>query len=135
MRTVAEKMGIKDGVKSYMLHAPEGISKTITLPSVELSTRLAGSFDYIHFFAKNQADLRKNFSKLRNHLKEKGMLWVSWLKGKKGTDLTLTKVIEIGYDNGLVESIVLKVDDDWAGMKFTWPKAGKVYKNSYGKLK
>ncbi len=33
------------------------------------------------------------------------MLWLSWPKARKsGSDLGLSKVIEIGYKNGLVES-------------------------------
>ena len=64
------------------------------------------------------------------------MLWVSWPKNKKlGTDLTLTKVIELGYDHGLVESKTISVDQTWSAIKFTYPQKGKVYKNQYGKLK
>jgi hypothetical protein len=63
------------------------------------------------------------------------MLWVSWPKNKKlGTDLALPKVIEIGYNHGFVESKTLSVDATWSAMKFTYPKKGKVYNNSYGRL-
>ena len=51
-----------------------------------------------------------------------------------GTDLALPKVIEIGYNHGLVESRTLSVDDTWSAMKFTHPKKGKAYNNSYGQL-
>ena len=50
------------------------------------------------------------------------------------TDLTLPEIIRIGYDHGLVESTTLRIDDTWSGMKFTHPKSGKVYRNSYGRL-
>ncbi len=53
---------------------------------------------------------------------------------KLGSDLGLPKVIEIGYKHGLVESTCLRVDDTWAGLKFTHPKKGKVYNNLYGTL-
>ena len=60
---------------------------------------------------------------------------MSWPKGRKlGADLTLPTVIEIGYRHGLVESTTLRVDDTWSAMKFTHPKAGRVYRNSYGTL-
>lgn len=60
---------------------------------------------------------------------------MSWPKARKsGSDLGLSKIIEIGYKNGLVESTCLRVDDTWAGLKFTHPKKGKVYDNSYGTL-
>ena len=64
------------------------------------------------------------------------MLWVSWPKdGKLGTDLNIKTVIKLGYDYGLVESTCLRIDAIWSGLKFTHPKKGKVYHNSYGKLK
>ena len=49
-------------------------------------------------------------------------------------DLGLPKVIEIGYEHGLVESTALRVDDTWSAIKFTHPKKGKVYRNTYGTL-
>jgi hypothetical protein len=47
----------------------------------------------------------------------------------------MKSVIRIGYDHGLVESKGIRVDETWAALKFTHPKTGKVYRNSYGKLK
>ena len=46
----------------------------------------------------------------------------------------MKRVIAIGDDLGTVESICLRVDEVWAGLKFTHPEPGKVYKNSYGTL-
>ena len=64
------------------------------------------------------------------------MLWVSWPKGGKlESDLNIKIVIKLGYDFGLVESTALSVNSTWSGLKFTHPKKGKVYNNSYGKLK
>jgi hypothetical protein len=52
-----------------------------------------------------------------------------------GTDLTLAKVIALGYDYGLVESKTISIDATWSAIKFTHPKQAKEYKNSYGRLK
>jgi hypothetical protein len=85
---------------------------------------------------KNQADFHKQFPTLKEHLKNTGMLWVSWPKARQlGTDLTLPIVIKIGYDYGLVESKCLSINTAWSALKFTYPKEGKTYANSYGKLK
>jgi len=83
MKSVAEKMGIKTGMRAIVVHPPEHIDRTIGLSKVDLATRLSGYFDYVHFFAKNQADLRKNFPRLKNHLKSTGMLWISWTTGNR----------------------------------------------------
>jgi len=51
---------------------------------------------------------------------------VSWPKGRRlGTDLSLAKVIEIGYSHGLVESTSLRIDEIWAGLKSRTPKEGQ----------
>jgi hypothetical protein len=106
------------------------------LSQLNVAARLSGKFDYIHFFTKTQEDFNKQFPRLKSHLKPTGALWVSWPKNRKlGTDLTLVRVIEFGYDHGLVESKTISIDETWSAIKFTHPIKGKVYRNSYGKLK
>ena len=134
--TVSKKMGLKEGVRAILVNAPEGITEVIDTSHLDVAARLSGKFDYIHFFTKSQDEFNQRFPRLKSHLKPAGMLWVSWPKNKKlGTDLTLTKVIELGYDHGLVESKTISLDETWSAIKFTHPQKGKVYKNKYGKLK
>ncbi len=134
-RTVAQKMGLKEGMRSFFLNAPASALEAIPIPALDANKSLRGKFDYIHLFTTSQTAMDRAFPKLVPHLKKTGMLWVSWPKAKQpGTDLTLPHVIRIGYTHGLVESITLSVDSTWSGMKFTHPKPGKKYHNSYGKL-
>lgn len=134
--SVSKKLGVKEGMRAFLVNAPEEAVIAISLPDLELAAKLNGQFDYIHFFAKTQEEFNDRFPNLKAHLKSTGMLWVSWPKNKKlETDLTLTKVIELGYQYGLVESKTISIDATWSAIKFTHPKEGKVYNNSYGKLK
>ena len=134
-RTVSEKMGVKEGARAIFVNAPETALGAIEPPGLDVAPGLAGGFDYVHLFARSRAELDDAFPRLKAHLKPTGMLWVSWPKGKKlGTDLSLPKVIEIGYGHGLVESKCLSVDATWSALKFTHPVKGKVYSNSYGRL-
>lgn len=134
-RTVAQKMGLKDGARAYFLNAPNSALEAIDLPALQASKTLRGDFDYIHMFAMSQSELDRAFPKLARHLKRTGMLWVSWPKARQlGTDLSLPSVIRIGYSHGLVESTALSVDAIWSGLKFTHPKPGKPYHNSHGQL-
>jgi|GEM_PF-326789 len=136
MRTVAEKMGIKEGCRAILINAPKDAIEYLDRTDIVLAKSLAGEFDLIHLFAKTQAEQHKHFPALKAHLKLDGMLWVSWPKNKQlGTDLTLPTVIRIGYSFGLVESTCLSINSVWSGLKFTHPKKGKVYKNSHAKLK
>lgn len=134
-RSAAQKMGIRQGSRAYLLDAPDRAVRALELPALEIAEGLDGYFDYLHLFSNSRAGMDATFPKLKAHLKPSGMLWLSWPKaGKLHTDLTLQRVIEIGYGHGLVESTCLRVDDTWAGLKFTHPKKGKIYKNSYGEL-
>lgn len=133
---VHKKLGFKKGMRSILIDAPAEALEAIELPTDNLTHRLAGSFDYIHTFVKDQKSLDANFPKLKSHLHRGGMLWVSWPKGGRlGTDLTLKNIIRIGYSHGLVESKTISVDPTWSAIKFTFPKEGKQYNNSYGKLR
>lgn len=135
-RTVAIKMGVKEGFRAYFANADAEAIAAMKLPELKTIKRLSGKLDYIHFFAKNQKHMETWFPKLKSYLAPKGMLWVSWPKGKQlDTDLTIKEVIRIGYDFGLVESVALSVNTTWSALKFTHPKEGKDYHNSYGKLK
>ena len=132
----SKKMGIKEGARAYLRNAPAEAVKAIDPSGLDVATRLTGQFEYIHLFTKSQEEFDDLFPRLKAHLKPTGMLWVSWPKNRKlGTDLTLTKVIELGYNHGLVESKTISIDETWSAIKFTHPKEGKVYNNSYGKLK
>lgn len=135
MKTVAQKMGIKQNSLAYLVNAPKEAMDAIQLPEVKLMNTLKCEFDYIHLFVKTQEEQTDLFPKLKAHLKLEGMMWVSWPKGGQlDTDLTLPKVIKIGYEFGLVESTCLSVNEIWSALKFTHPKKGKTYNNSHAKL-
>ena len=135
MKYVSQKMGVREGMRAFLLNAPRSALEAIRLPGLDLSAELRGEFDYVHLFTTSQADLDAVFPELKRHLKPTGMLWVSWPKaGQLDTDLALPRVINIGYGHGLVESICLSVNAIWSGLKFTHPKRGKTYHNSHGRL-
>jgi hypothetical protein len=134
-RTVSQKMGIKESSRAFFVNTDIEALDNIDLPTLNISTKLEEEFDYIHLFVKTKLEFIDYFPKLKPYLKPNGMLWVSWPKGGKlGTDLNIKIVIKLGYDFGLVESTCLSINDIWSGLKFTHPKKGKVYNNSYGKL-
>ena len=134
-RSVADKMGIRRGWSAHLLDAPADVVSTLGLPRLDVRPDLIGELDYLHLFVRTQAGMREQFPALVPHLAPQGKLWLSWPKGGRlGSDLTLPTVIEIGYSAGLVESTCLRIDETWAGLRFTHPKPGKHYANSYGTL-
>jgi hypothetical protein len=131
-----KKLGIKEGMRAIFVDVPSDVIEAIGSAGLNVAAKLTGHFDYIHCFTKSQSELEDTFSRLKDHLKPTGMLWISWPKNRQlATDLTMTKIIKIGYTHGLVESKCVSVDSTWSGIKFTVPIKGKVYNNSYGQLK
>jgi hypothetical protein len=135
-KSLYQKMNIKENSRAFFVGIDQVAFEDINLSKLNILTKLDGDFDYIHLFVKTQTEFIDYFPKLKAHLKSNGMLWVSWPKGGKlGTDLNIKIVIKLGYDFGLVESTCLSINNIWSGLKFTHPKKGKTYNNSYGKLK
>ena len=136
IRAISQKMGVKEKSRAIFVNAQKEALENINLPTLQIQEKMEEELDYIHLFVKTQTEFITYFPKLKQHLKLNGMLWVSWPKGGKlGTDLNIKSIIKLGYDFGLVESTCLSINDIWSGLKFTHPKKGKVYNNSYGKLK
>ena len=128
-------MGVKENSRAVFVNAQKEALENINLPTLDIQKKLKDELDYIHLFVKTQAEFITYFPKLKEHLKLNGMLWVSWPKsGKLGTDLNIKSIIKLGYDFGLFESTCLSINDVWSGLKFTHPKKGKIYNNSYGIL-
>ncbi|WP_223110970.1 MULTISPECIES: hypothetical protein [Aeromicrobium] len=134
-RSVAEKMGLRPGWTAHFVDAPPGVPEAMGLPELEVVDHLDGPVDYLHLFVTTQEQMRAEFPRLAAHLAPQGKLWLSWPKGRGlGSDLTLPRVIAIGYDAGLVESTCLSIDTTWSALRFTHPKPGQEYRNSFGTL-
>lgn len=134
-KSVARKMGVKAGVRAMIIDAPKNVLSSIDLPSLEMLSPPKEDVQFILLFTKNQGDLDAYFEQLKQHLGVLGSLWVCWPKAKGlGTDLSLPHVIRIGYSHGLVESKAISIDSIWSALKFTHPKPGKKYDNSFGTL-
>jgi hypothetical protein len=132
---ISDKMGIKEVAHILLVNAPPEAIQAIDLPAVTITTTASGMFDHILLLVKTRAEAEALLSKLKQCISRGGKLWVIWPKGGKlGTDLGIKEVIRIGYNQKLVESTNLRIDDTWTALKFTHPKQGKVYNNSYGKL-
>lgn len=135
MRSVAEKLGVREGLRAYFLDAPDDARIIIASNGLVVSQTLRGEFDLIFAFVINQRKMRGVFPKLRSHLKLGGRLWLCWPKGRGlNSDLTVQTVISIGYDCNMVESKAVSINGTWSALKFTFPRPETIYENSYGSL-
>ena len=85
--------------------------------------------DYIHYFARNRAELARVFPQLRDGLAPSGSLWISWIKqtsarrgGGLPGDLNENVVRRIGLTSGLVDVKVAALDQDWSALKLVHRK-------------
>jgi hypothetical protein len=123
---LVKKLGIREGSRIIILHAPEGYEATLgALPAgVEFTTALEaeGTLDFIHFFTRERAQLEQEFPKLKAALTKNGTLWISWPKraSKVAADLDENMIRDIGLANGLVDVKVTAVDEVWSGLKFVY---------------
>lgn len=118
-RSLADKLGIKAGMRAAVLNAPDGYPSLDGVQQVKLAD---GALDFIHLFTNSRAELEAALPALKAALAANGMLWISWYKksAKLPTDLDENIVREIGLAIGLVDVKVAAVDERWSGLKFVY---------------
>ena len=120
-RSLVDKLGIKPRTQIAILNPPRGFRATLgTLPAgVRVTSRVSGTYPFIHFFTRDRAVLEKEIAGLLRALEPDGALWISWPKKASGvaTDMTEDAVREIALPVGLVDIKVAAVDDVWSGLK------------------
>jgi hypothetical protein len=126
-RTMAEtpltkKLGIKPGQKMLILNAPDHYMGLLEpLPeNIDVSTKPAGTYDFVQLFVRSIADLNDNAMTAINAVKPNGLLWIVYPKksGKIKTDITRDvgweTVIKAGWDG----VTLISVDDTWSSLRF-----------------
>jgi hypothetical protein len=117
-----QKLGLKPGFSVLLVKMPPEIKSDLkaALAGCKLSRDGKGPLDFAMVFAKTQAELKAQFSKIAKQLAPAGMLWVSWPKKTSGiaTDMNENDVRKIGLDAGLVDVKVCAVSEVWSGLKF-----------------
>lgn len=135
MKSIVEKIGAKSGARVIFVNAPTEVMQLFDLSRLKVGHALKDQFDCIHLFCRTLDELQIKLPKIKRHLAPAGMLWISWPKaGQLATDLSMPVVIRIGYQQGMVESKAISINDTWSALKFTFPKEGVVYNNSFGTL-
>jgi len=123
---LADKLGIKRGLKIAVINFPVGYTKRLgdDIGEICSTTGKNGSYDLVQYFAAKRDDLEEEFPILNGMLSKGGFIWISWPKRSSGveTDLNENEVREIGLENGLVDVKVVSVDEIWSALKFVHRK-------------
>ena len=117
-----KKLGIREGTVVALVGAPAGFQTTLgELPAdVTLRSNTRGRSDVTLWFVRSRKALEGRVSRMLGRA-EKGGLWIVWPKKTSALacDLTQAVVREIGLAAGLVDFKVCRVDEIWAGLRFT----------------
>ena len=120
-KPILEKLLLKPGYRAVVLNAPASYQPVLaSLPSgVELAVSLDGQFDFIHYFARDQAELQREGPRLKAALKPRGLLWVSYPKGRAlGTNLNRDIAAAMLHELGLQGVAQVAIDDTWSALRF-----------------
>lgn len=123
-----QKLGIKEGMRVAVLHAPDGLERTLApLPAgVELQhgLRKRQPVDLVVGFVTERAHLEHNIEWILATLPPAGAFWVAWPKraSKVPTDMTEDVVRAVALPLGWVDTKVCAIDDTWSGLKLVLRK-------------
>ena len=115
---LAAKMKLKPGHRAALVNAPNGYAKELSpLPAgAKIAPSLAGEFDWIQLFAKDQAELKQLLPRAVKALKVESILWLSFPKGgsKIQTDLTRDKGWDVLKTFDMKWVTLISVNDTWS---------------------
>jgi len=124
---LAAKLGFKDGMRAAFIALPaelDALTESAAFAAVERTadwSAVAGAktYDAIHAFTKQRAEIEDHLTGLQHALKRDGMIWVSWPKkaAKVPTDVTEDVVRAEALRLDLVDVKVAAVDAVWSGLK------------------
>src|ERR1051326_1204343 len=118
---LAQKLGIKAGMKVVALNPPVGYRKLLApLPEkVSFADKALAGSSFVHLFVTERCVLEKELKRLRRLLDDAGVLWISWPKKSSGvaTDVTEDVIRDVCLPLELVDVKVCAVDETWSGLK------------------
>ena len=108
---MADKLKLNGRKRLAVINAPDGYDL-----GAGAATKLAGKFDWIQLFVKNEAELAKSIGKAVDALEPEGFLWISFPKGssKIQTDLTRDKGWDSLKKHPLMWVTLVSVNDAWS---------------------
>lgn len=121
-KPLAQKLGLKDGMRAAVIAAPhqyDDLIEGFPVEHVAGPEALEGERDFLHLFCRQTSDLEAGLAGVFEHLAAGGMIWVSWPKksSKLWRDITEDDVRRVCLPMGLVDVKVCAVDADWSGLK------------------
>ena len=119
-RTVADKLGIKSGMRVCIVSAPERFVTSLRAPDdVTFTARPTNECDLFVAFAKSQRDVFGYLTTFDKFVTRQ-TVWIAWPKkaSRVRTDVDGNFVRESGLASGWVDFKICAIDDTWSGLAF-----------------
>jgi hypothetical protein len=121
-RSLAQKLGLKEGMTIALLDAPANVERTLApLPAgVTLRAGNRGRREMTLWFVTARRAFERRLPAVAEAVGE-GTLWMAWPKGSSGveTDLGEGAIRDVALPAGLVDTKVCAIDDIWSGLRLT----------------
>jgi len=120
--TIAQKLKIKKGMSLLTLHVPENfVANLQPLPKNVTITSAAKTFEQVHWFVTNKAQLEKELGKVLNLVKNEVVCWIYYPKrtSKIQTDLARDKGWDVLLTHKEFQWIsLIAFDETWSAFGF-----------------
>ena len=120
-KPLAEKLGIKPGMKVAVLRPPPNYAQLLGRlpPGASIARRPTEGAAFVHIFTTKADELGELLVNYRESIAQDGMIWVSWPKKSSNvpTDVTEHVVRGLALPLGLVDVKVCAVDATWTAFK------------------
>jgi predicted SnoaL-like aldol condensation-catalyzing enzyme len=122
MSSTVKKLGLKSGMRALVLSAPSDYLRSLApLPDgVELSRSLAGTHDFVQFFATWKSEITRYANKLLRSAAPGAVVWITYPKKTSGveSDLSREEVWAAMESTGWRPVSQIAIDDVWSALRF-----------------
>jgi hypothetical protein len=121
-QALVKKLRLQAGMGACVYNSPdEYLSALGQIPDrVNISEKLEGTFDFVHIFVNNHAELDNCIDEAIKAVKYDGMFWISYPKGsaKVKTDLNRDTIWKAMLVKGIRPVSLISIDEVWSAIRF-----------------
>jgi predicted SnoaL-like aldol condensation-catalyzing enzyme len=122
MNAIVKKLGLKPGMRALVVARPRGYLKLLApLPAgVEISETLAGSHQFVQFFAAKRSEIEKFRERVLESAAPGALVWISYPKKTSGmdSDLSREEVWAAMEGTGWRPVTQIAIDEVWSALRF-----------------
>lgn len=117
-KTIADKMFLRTAKSMLILNGNVHPGMVSQMPP-NLVKNEQDKADVVLMFALNQKELEQYFPLAKEHLGDKGSLWVAYLKqtASKATDINRDSISAYVKEQGITTVAIISVDGDWSALR------------------